>query len=239
MKVASKCLIVLAVPVVLGAQHEHHSDSTNLVRETDAAMSGPRSANASKHLEMSPTRTATHGDSARARDVAERLRSVLARYADTSAAMADGYRMFAPKLKQQRVYHFTNYRNAFKEAFRFDPAQPTSILYRRSANGQLELIGAMYTAPKRMGIDKLDERVPLSIARWHKHVNWCIPRRGQAERWSERKGGQPVFGPESPIATKSACDEAGGMFLASPMGWMIHANVFLGDDLSTVFGHDH
>ena len=219
--------------------HDHQPDSSRMVGEADAAMSGPTTSNAARHLEMSPQRGATRADSVSARDVAARLRSALAKYADTSAAVADGYKMFAPKLKQQRVYHFTNYRNAFKEAFRFDPQQPTSILYRRAPDGRLQLVGAMYTSPKRMRIDKLDERVPLSIARWHKHVNWCVPRRGDANRWTERRDGQAVFGPESPIANKDDCEAVGGLFLASPMGWMIHANVFLGDDLATVFGHDH
>ena len=210
-----------------------------MIGAADASMSGPMSAAAMKHLEMSPARRATSQDSARAREVAKELRAALAKYADTSAAVADGYKMFAPQMKQQRVYHFTNYRNAFMEAFRFDADKPTSILYRSGADGKLELIGAMYTAPKRMRVNKPDDRVPLSIARWHKHVNWCVPRRGGADRWFERRNGQPVFGPESPIATRAECEDVGGLFFASPMGWMIHANVFLGDDLGTIYGHEH
>jgi hypothetical protein len=210
-----------------------------MIGAADASMSGPMSDAAMKHMEMSPARRATSGDSARAREIAKQLRAALARYADTSAAVADGYRMFAPQLKQQRVYHFTNRKNAFMEAFRFDPDKPTSILYRRGADGRLELIGAMYTAPKRINLEKLDERVPLSIARWHKHVNWCVPRLREKERWFERKDGLPVFGPESPIASKQECDDVGGLFFASPLGWMIHANVFLGDNMDTIFGHEH
>jgi hypothetical protein len=147
--------------------------------------------------------------------------------------------MFAPQVKQQRVFHFTNYKNAFKEAFRFDAAQPTSLLYRRAADGRLELIGAMYTAPKRWSPDKLDERIPLSIGQWHKHVNWCVPKPRQGARWLERVDGKPVFGPESPIVTREGCKAVDGLFFASPMGWMIHANVFLGEDLGIVFGHEH
>jgi hypothetical protein len=126
-----------------------------------------------------------------------------------------------------------------QEAFRFNPARPTSLLYRKAPDGKLVLIGAMYTAPKRFGIDKLDARVPLSIARWHKHVNWCVPRRGATQRWLERQNGEPVFGPESPIATKEACDAVGGTFRESMFGWMLHANVFEGDDPATIWGDDH
>jgi hypothetical protein len=244
MKIArfSLLLLTLGTPVALTAQHDHHGhqrDSASLVGAADAAMSGPMSPEARKHLVMSPMRKATVQDSARAGEIATTLKAALGRYADTSAAVADGYKMFAPSLKRQRVYHFTNYGNAFREAFRFDPEKPTSILYRRAANGQLELLGAMYTMPKRAGVEKLDERVPLSIGMWHKHVNWCVPRPRQAERWLERRHGKPVFGPESPITTREQCDAVNGLFLASPMGWMIHLNVFAGDSLGEIFSHEH
>jgi hypothetical protein len=195
--------------------------------------------NEALHMLMTPKRPVAAGDSARAAAVAATLRASIARYADTSAAVADGYRMFAPQIKNQRVYHFTRGWNAVQEAFRFDPAKPTSLLYSKGADGTLHLIGGMYTAPKRFDVDKLDERIPLSIASWHKHVNWCVPPRGQTTRWLERANGAPVFGPESPIATKAACDSVGGMFYASPLGWMVHANVMESSDPATIWGDDH
>ena len=194
---------------------------------------------ASLHMQMTPRRVATHDDSTRALAVVADLRHAIAKYKDVSVAERDGFQMFMPNVKNQRVYHFTNYRNAFKEAFRFDPDQPTSLLYKRGPDGQMMLIGAMYTMPKRAGLDKLDERVPLSIAQWHKHVNWCLPKRGESSRWTERKDGRPVFGPESPIATQAGCDAVGGDFHASLFGWMIHANVFEGEDLGHIFGDEH
>lgn len=242
MKTASISMLLLGVAATTArAQHAHGhpADSSRMVGAADAAMSGPASSDAMKHLELSPVRRATAADSAKAREIATQLRAALAKYADTASAVADGYRMFAPQIKTQRIYHFTNYRNALLQAFQFDRARPTSILYRRLPDGRFELVGAMYTAPRRMGIDNLDERVPLSIARWHKHVNWCVPRHGHADRWLERDNGNPVFGPESPIATKQECSAVGGLFLASPLGWMIHANVFAGDDLATIWGHEH
>jgi hypothetical protein len=97
----------------------------------------------------------------------------------------------------------------------------------------------MYTMPKHASPDRLDDRVPLSIARWHKHVNWCMPEPGEEQRWLETRDGHPVFGPESPISTKAECDAARGKFHPNLFGWMIHANVFEGGDLATVFGMDH
>lgn len=182
------------------------------------------------HLEMSPVRPRTAADSARAAAVVVELRQALAKYGDTTAAVRDGYAMFAPQLRQQKVYHFTNRWHAVQEAFRFDPSKPTSLLYTKSADGRFSLVGAMYTAPKRFDPEKLDERVPLSVARWHKHVNWCVPPRGQMQRWLERRDGYALFGPESPVATKQACDAVGGVFHATIFGWMVHANVASGGD---------
>lgn len=204
-----------------------------------ATMHAPPRDIGALHMEMSPSRPGTAADAVRAAAIARELRTALLKYRDTSAAVADGYRMFLPGLKQQKVYHFTNSWRAMQEAFRFDPTRPTSILYTRAADGSFHLVGAMYTAPKRFGPDKLDARVPLSVAHWHKHVNWCMPRANDRERWLERQNGEPMFGPESPIATKDACDRVGGVFRPVLFGWMLHANVFAGDDPATIWGDTH
>jgi hypothetical protein len=214
-------------------------DTLQMAGMADHAMSGPMDDNMMRHMEMTPTRTPTHADSVRALKVAADLKRAIAKYEDTTAAVADGYKMFAPNVKNQGVYHFTNNTRAFSAIFTFDPAKPTSILYKQTVDGKFHLIGAMYTLPKGAKLSRLDDRVPLSIGRWHKHVNWCVPKLGEQARWSERKDGKPVFGPESPIATRSACDAVHGNFLASPLGWMIHANVNEGSDLATIFGDDH
>jgi hypothetical protein len=196
-------------------------------------------ANEALHMVMTPKRRVAAGDSARAAEIAATLRASIAKYADTATAVADGYRMFAPQIKNQRVYHFTRGWNAVQEAFRFDPAKPTSLLYVRRSDGTLHLVGGMYTAPKRFDAARLDERVPLSIAQWHKHVKWCVPPRGQPARWLERTNGAPVFGPESPVATKADCDAVGGTFYADPLGWMVHANVMTSSHPAAIWGDDH
>lgn len=220
---ASGAIVLLAQHVAAQA-HEHASEG---------------SAGSMLHMQMTAPRTGTSADSARAAGVAALLRDALAPYTDTTAAVRDGYQMFMPQVKTQKVYHFTNRLNAVKEAFRFDPAKPTSLLYRKGSDGHLMLVGAMYTAPKRFGDDKLDARVPLSVARWHKHVNWCIPEKDQAARWLEQRDGHAVFGPESPIATRAACDSVDGVFHETLFGWMLHANVFAGSDPKTVWGDEH
>ncbi len=215
------------------------NDTARMAGMADHAMSGAMSANMMKHMEMTPRRSPTHADSVRATAVAAELKRAIAKYADTAAAVADGYTMFLPNVKQQHVYHFTNNRHALGAAFHFDATKPTSILYSRGADGTLHLVGAMYTMPKSAKLDRLNDRVPLSIARWHKHVNWCVPKKGDEARWLEHKSGAPVFGPESSIATKAECDAAHGDFHPNLFGWMIHANVYEGTDLGAIFADDH
>ena len=212
-------------------------DDDNMVGMADHAMTTLKMDSVMQlHMQMTPIRAATREDTVRALNVVTELRHAIAKYKDVSVAERDGFEMFLPNVKNQRVFHFTNRQNAFKEAFRFNPDEPTSLLYRRSPDGKMVLVGAMYTMPKRANLNQLDARVPLSIGQWHRHVNWCLPKRGDNARWLERRDGRPAFGPESPIATKQACDAIGGDFHESLFGWMIHANVFSGATLGEIFG---
>jgi len=203
------------------------------------SMSGATDSMMARHMELSPVRKATKADSTKAFALVKELRTAIAKYQDTATAVADGYELFAPGMKNQKTYHFTKKGNAVVEVFRFNPARPTSLLYEKDAAGKMKLVGAMYTMPKRASLGRLDDRVPLSIASWHQHVNWCIPEKRQQARWAETKNGMPVFGPQSPIATRGECDKVGGRFETNVFGWMVHANVFAGDDLGTIFGDHH
>ena len=215
------------VPGIALAQHNHGASMSPVDMSAMAA-----------HMEMSPRRPANPADSARAARLVADLRSAIGKYRDVRIAVDDGYRQFAPEIKNQHVYHFTNYKRAIANAFRFNPEKPTSLLYKKDAKGSFVLIGAMYTAPKRATADKLDERVPLSVAQWHKHINWCFPPKGQQERWTELKGGRPIFGPLG-VSTKADCEAAGGRFEKEVFGWMVHANVFASDDPKIIWGDEH
>lgn len=239
-------LLVIAAltPSWLGAQAGHvHSatvpDSMQMASMADEAMGGHMDANMMKHMELSPVRVATRADSLKAWGVAQELKQAIAKYQDSSAAIADGYKMFLPNVKAQRVYHFTNSGRAILSAFRFNASKPTSLLYKRGDDGKLHLIGAMYTMPKNASPDRLNARIPLGIARWHKHVNWCLPKKGEEMRFFETKNGQLLFGPEGTIATKAECDAAGGNFHPTLLGWMVHVNVFEGNNLTTIFADEH
>ena len=242
-------LFSIAIPAL--AQHDHHETKqpvtpisherdSSAVGQVDAAMSGHATGNMALHMDMTPLRPTAPGDSARAANIVRTLRAAITKYQDPSAAVKDGYRLFAPQVKEQRVFHFTHYGKAIRNSFGFDAARPTSLLYKKNAQGELRLVGAMYTAPKRASVAQLDERIPLSVASWHRHVNICVPRKVRDKAaWLKVENGQPVFGPLSPIASESACTEAGGRFMPQIFGWMVHANVFEGDDPKVIWGDDH
>ena len=195
------------------------------------------------HVRLTPPRAGTHADTVRVQLLADVLRSSIGKYQDTVAAVGDGYKLFAPQIKEQAVYHYTNWTAAVKSAFKFDPTRPTSLLYVKEKTGEFKLVGAMYTAPARTSDADLDKRVPLSIARWHRHVNLCLTKKGDEKRYAERKDGNPLFGPEGTIVTEKECKASDGRWYGQLFGWMVHANVFAGNDVPSIWGsgegHEH
>lgn len=173
------------------------------------------------HMHMTSPRTPTASDTARLDQVEQAARTSLAKYSDYTLAERDGFQPFLPNLPQQ-IYHFTNSHNAIAEAFRFDPTKPTSLLYKKVGSGY-QLVGVMYTAPNRFTQDQLNARVPLSLEPWHQHVNLCMPPPGQT---GKMLGANPQFGLDGSIATKAACDAAGGTFHPIVFDWMVHIYPF-------------
>lgn len=181
------------------------------------------------HMYMTSPRAQTPQDIERAGQVVAELRQGIEKYKDYRVALADGYRIFLPKLPQKQ-YHFTSYAKGFLEAFTFNPARPTSLLYRKSSSGY-ELVGAMYTMPKNASEDQLNARIPLSVAAWHLHTNLCMPPRDQM-----RTADWTKFGLQGSIATQEVCDAAGGHFRPVIFGWMVHVYPYR-NTLAEVFSH--
>jgi hypothetical protein len=186
----------------------------------------------SQHMYMTSMRERTPEDVARAGEIVTKLRTAMEKYKDYRVALNDGFRIFLPNVPQNE-YHFTSYRNGFMDAFTFDPARPTSLLYKKTATGY-ELVGAMYTMPKRATEDQLNARVPLSVAMWHLHTNLCMPPRAELHDADWNK-----FGLHGTIASKDACDAAGGRFSPVIFGWMVHVYPYE-DTLEKIFAmHMH
>jgi hypothetical protein len=197
--------------------HDHGTTAeqdASVQRQATERMSQTSRHHGDPHIKMTPRRPLTSDDRRRADQLLAKLRKGLERYGDYRVAIGDGYQPFLPNLPLPE-YHFTNYRYAFREAFKFDPSQPASLLYRKRGAGY-ELVGAMYTAHKTSNEEQLHERVPLSVASWHAHVNICLPQRGASgPDWTR-------FGLKGSIVTEVACRDAGGRWFPQLFGWMVH-----------------
>jgi hypothetical protein len=179
------------------------------------------------HMRMTAHRSAAPGDSARAAQVLATLRSSLAPYQDYHRALADGYKIFLPKIPQH-VYHFTNRAIARAGVATFDPAHPGSLLYEKVNDSTYTLVGAMYIAAKNATPDDLNSRLPLSVTTWHAHTNFCIPKPLYSKaRWAEKDStGERLFGFHGSISTAEACEAANGRFYPQVFGWMVHVYPF-------------
>ena len=202
--------------------HDHKQQAQQEPAQTDfdattQSMSHAHHHEMGAHMHMSALRDPRAGDDAKAQAVVNQARQALERYKDYNVALAEGFTIFLPNVPQP-MYHFTNWQYAVGEAFRFDPSKPTSLLYEKKGN-DYKLIGAMYTAPVRFTEEQLNERIPLSVAQWHQHVNMCKPPKGHE---LEQLGKNPRFGLNGSISTRQECDAAGGTFVPHLFGWMVH-----------------
>lgn len=99
-------------------------------------------------------------------------REALAEYKDYRVAMEEEFAPLHPERKPLH-YHFVNKQHRIMVRLRFDPAEPTALLYKKTEHGY-ELEGAMYHSSKGTNEGELNERVPLSVAQWHAHIPICF-----------------------------------------------------------------
>jgi hypothetical protein len=220
----ASCLCGWLLAGVMVAQHESHQHPAAPVsgglEDTAGAMDSHHLAMGA-HMQMTDSRPLRPGDQQRADEVLRGARAAAERYRDYHDALRDGFRIFLPDVPQ-KMYHFTSMANGLAAAFRLDPEKPTSLLYEKQREGY-KLIGVMYTARKNARAEDLDQRIPLSIAQWHAHVNFCKAPKG---REAEYFGANARFGLRGSIVTKEACDAAGGDFMPQVFGWMVHVYPF-------------
>ena len=195
----------------------------------DMAMSG-HDMDMGPHMFMTDLRPANPGDEKRAADLVAELRPAIEKYKDYKVALADGFKIFLPDVPQPH-YHFTNYEYGREAQTSFNPAHPTSLLYEKTADGYV-LQGAMYTAPRFYTEADLNARVPLSVARWHEHVNLCFaPKEAHIQPGTSKE-----FGFHGSIATEEACKEANGRWVPLIFNWMVHVYPYESDP-DKIWGH--
>jgi hypothetical protein len=201
-------------PAAQNTDMDHHEHMEGAVESMI-----PHQQHMGPHMKWIPLRPANADDVQRAEQIVHTLREALAKYKDYRVAMDEGFAPLHPERKP-RHYHFVNKQHRFVARLRFEPAEPSALLYKKTEDGY-ELEGAMYTAPKGMGEDQLNERVPLSVAQWHAHINVCLPPESSVRRLGRRQ-----FGFKGTIATEAECQNAGGRFVPQAGGWMIHVYPF-------------
>jgi hypothetical protein len=170
------------------------------------------------HMYMTTLRPLKSGDREKADALVASAKAAMAPYQDYNKALADGYKIFLPNIPQPQ-YHFTQYEHALEARSHFDPSKPTSLLYTKSPDGGYTLVGAMYTARVDATEDEINERIPLSIAHWHQHINFC---KAPPDQKAAYFGPGAKFGLLGSITTKEDCEAAGGQFYPHIFGWMVH-----------------
>jgi hypothetical protein len=188
----------------------HNNDDMSSMGPSMAAMVG--------HMYMTPLRPKQSGDEEKAKAVVAQAMATMERYKDYRKALLDGYVIANPKLKQPQ-YHFINQANTHEADLHFDASRPSSLLYRRTPTQQYKLEGVMYTANPDATEDELNQSVPLSIARWHRHINFC---EAPEDRVKDYKADHPKFGMFGSITTQEACTAERGVFHPHLFSWMIH-----------------
>ncbi len=211
---------LLTAPLGQTGQQEHHHGSMPGMdmHGDDMSDMGPSMAAMAGHMYITPLRPKRPGDKEKAIAVVATTRAAIERYKDYRKALADGYVIANPKLKQAQ-YHFISNANTREADLHFDPSKPTALLYRRTPMQEYKLEGVMYTANPDATEDELNERIPLSVVRWHRHVNVCD---APEDRVKDYLAAHPKFGMFGSINTQEACTAERGVFHPYMFTWMIH-----------------
>jgi len=184
--------------------------SMSVMGQTMAAMTN--------HMCITPLWPKQPGDEEKVQALLAEIRTAIDKYKDYKKALADGYVIGNPKVEQPQ-FHFTNDAYVRLADTTFDPAKPSSLLYYHTASQRYRLEGVMYTDSTSASLQELNQRIPLSIARWHEHTNFCA---APANKVSEYHGETPKFGMFGSIHTAEACRAEGGTFFPVMFSWMIH-----------------
>ena len=119
-----------------------HGESTDQSKDMDQRehaegavdMIVPHQKHLGPHMRWTVLRTANADDAGRADQIVQTLRQALAKYKDYRVAMDDGYVSLHPE-RTPMHYHFANKQRRFLAKIRFDPAEPTALLYRNPRDG--------------------------------------------------------------------------------------------------------
>ena len=225
----------LPEPQMAAMPEMNHANSNSRCDDMGSDMSsmsvmGQSMAAMTNHMCITPARPMKPGDEEKAKALIAQVKAAIDKYKDYKKALADGYVIANPKVEQPQ-YHFTNDAHVRLADTQFDPAKPSSLLYWHTSTQRYRLEGVMYTDSTSATLDELDQRIPLSVAHWHEHINFCA---APANKVSEYHGENPKFGMFGSIHTAEACKAEGGTFFPVLFSWMVHVFPYE-TDLKDVF----
>ena len=170
------------------------------------------------HMRMTALRPGRAGDAARGKTIVDAARGVIARHPDVASAERAGYRKYLPGVELPVEHYVDGARFAAEERGEFDSSRPSALIFERDGS-TLRATGVMYVATATATPAQLDAAVPLSLTRWHRHVDLCFPPNASIEE-AVRPNGR--FGFAGSIDTAAACRAAGGLWVPALYGWMVH-----------------
>jgi len=119
-------------------QGESTAQSMDMDRHDQAEgtvdMMVPHQQHLGPHMKWTRLRTANADDARRADQIVQTLRQALAKYKDYRVALNDEYAPLHPERKPKH-YHFANKQRRFLAKVRFEPAEPTALLYKKTGDG--------------------------------------------------------------------------------------------------------
>jgi hypothetical protein len=163
-----------ATPVDESQPHSHPGDATIAGAGTGgdtavAAASWPRPWDPSQPIDVSGVPGVTPEQQARATTLIEESLRDLPKYADTAAAIADGYASIGDAGTGSE--HYIKPSLIEDDAF-LDPTQPESLVYTVNGDSRT-LAGAMYIASARPTDDPSLQAFAGPLMQWHNHGNLC------------------------------------------------------------------
>ncbi len=144
--------------------HSHPADPT-----TTAAATWPRPWDPTKPIDVSGVPGVTPEQEARATKLIEDSLKDLPRYADTAAAVADGYASIGDAATGDE--HYIKLSLIEDDDF-LDPTKPESLVYKVDGDSRT-LAGAMYIASARPTDDPSLLNFAGPLMQWHNHGNLC------------------------------------------------------------------
>ena len=160
----------------------------------DMSVMGASMGGMTNHMCVTPLRPKQPGDEKRAQALVAQVRAAIDKYQDYKKAIADGYIQANPEVVQPQ-YHFINAANSRSADSAFDPTRPSALLYYQTPTQHFRLEGVMFTDSTSASEDELNQRVPLSIARWHEHMNFCAAPANKVKEYGMRSVEVRVSGP--------------------------------------------